>query len=192
MKRKYSQYIKKLFKEKFKKEFPNFKFWKSTRQQGLDYNFVDSTGENWKMISIQNDKDGNAFTVEVFWSEIEEPCLYESTLFSNMELETPLQLEDKIWKSVDRVRIRLSEFWMDDFGPWWAIDPTGKIMNSIEKHGYITSDVYFHFLSKDTFLSDAKDLTEEEIKQYVDHLVSNVIELLKKYAIPLFEYLDSK
>ena len=191
MKRKYSQYIKKLFKEKFKKEFPNFKFWKSTRQQGLDYNFVDSTGENWKMISIQNDKDGNAFTVEVFWSEIEEPYLYNDCTF-DMEFQIPLQLEDKTWKSLDKVRIQLSEFWTDGFDSWWAIDPTGKIMNSIEKHGYITSDVYFQFSSKDIFLSDAKDLTEEEIKQYVDPLVSNVIELLKKYAIPLFEYLDSK
>ena len=55
---------------------------------------------------------------------------------------------------------------------------------------HFTSTVYFQFFSKDTFLSDAKDLTEEEIKQYVDPLVSNGIELLKKYAIPLFEYLD--
>lgn len=192
MNRKYSQYIKKKLIEKFEKEFPNFKFWKSTKQQGLDYNFVDITDKSWKMISVQNDKNSNAFTIEIFWSKVQEQYLYESTLFSNMELEPPLQVDNEIWNILDRVRIRLSDFWVDDFDSWWAVDPTGKIIKSIQQHGFISSDTYFNFYSKDTFLSDKRDLTEEEFQEYIDPLIDNVIDLLKQYAMPLFERLNGK
>ncbi len=59
-------------------------------------------------------------------------------------------------------------------------DSTGNIINSIKTHGYITSDTYFKFYSEDTFLSDETKLKQDEYKKYIDPLIYNVLELLKK------------
>jgi len=142
------------------------------------------------MISIQNSHHDNAFMVEFFWSN-------DGTKFQNdlvdIWFEDDENVLDKIYsESHNSLRERLPIFYAREFESWWAIDPTGNIIKSIEKYGFITSDAYFQFDSEDTFLSDEKDLTEEEIKRYIDPLINNVIELLKKYIIPLFERLENK
>lgn len=190
MKHKYNQYIKKMFKHKFKEKFPDFKYWKSTKQQGLDYNFVNTDQNSWKMISIQNEKYDNAFSIEIFWSQKEEAVLYESTLFSNLEFDTPINLDDKQWLSLDRVRVRLVNFWAKDFETWWAIDTRGEILDSINRFGYITSEAYYNFLENSIDNFDQNELTNEQMSIYIDILVNNAIDMIGKYSIPFFDFLD--
>jgi len=190
MKKRYSKYIKSKLKEIIPKEFPCFVFLDEQKMYGLHYNFVCKDGDNLKMISIQNSHDENAFMVELFWSN-------DRTKFQNDLTHLWFEDDENVLaeicnESESSIRVGLPIFYARDLGSWWAIDSTGKIIKSIEEYGYITSDAYFQFYSEDTFLSDEKDLTEEEIKQYIDPLVFNVIELLKKYTIPLFECLSSK
>ena len=190
MKKEYSKYIKSKLKEIIPKEFPCFVFLDEQKKYGLHYNFLCNKGDNLKMISIQNSQDENAFMVELFWSNNGEKFQNDLTHFW---FENDENILEKICNEAgNSLRVELPIFYARDFGSWWAIDPTGKIRNSIEEHGFITSDAYFQFYSEDSFLSDEKDLSEEEIKKYIDPLIDNVIELLKKYAMPLFQCMDNK
>jgi hypothetical protein len=157
---------------------------------GLHYNFVCKNDKNLTMISIQNSHDENAFMVELFWSN-------DGTKFENSLTDVWVENNEDVLKkncneSGNSLRIRLSTFYAREFGSWWAIDPTGKIIESIEKYGFITSDAYFQFYSEDSFLSDETDLSEEEMTKYIDPLIHNVIEVLKKYGMVLFECLNNK
>lgn len=190
MKKKYSKYIKSKLIEIIPKEFPCFVFLDDQKKYGLDYNFVCKDGNILKMISVQNSHDENAFMVELFWSN-------DGTKFQNdlthFWLEDDENVLEKICnESGNSLRVGLPIFYARDFGAWWAIDPTGKIIKSIEEYGFITSDVYFQFYSEDSFLSDEKDLSEESFKEYIDPLIYNVVELLKKHAIPLFECISNR
>jgi len=189
MRKEYVQYIKKKLKKNIPDEFPCFKFADKKKDLGLDYNFV-CDDKNFKMISIQNSHDENSFTVELFWSKSSQRFHGDLTYIS---LENGNDILNLICKqSTNSLRIRLSIFYSHEFDSWWAIDPTGNIITSIKTHGYITSDAYFKFYSEDTFLSDDTQLKQDEYKRYIDPLIYNVLELLKKYAMPLFECLDSK
>jgi len=190
MKKQYSQYVKSKLKEMIPKEFPCFVFQENQNKYGLDYNFVCQDGDNFKMISIQNSHDENAFMIELFWSNNGTKFQNDLTYFWFEDNENILA---KICKESNKsLRVRLPIFYARDFESWWAIDPTGKIINSIKEYGFITSDAYFQFYSEDSFLSDNEDLSKEEFKEYIDPLIYNSVELLKRYAIPLFECVSDK
>jgi hypothetical protein len=189
MKKEYTKYIKSKLKEIIPKEFPCFVFLDKQQTYGLDYNFI-CNNNNIKMISIQNSHDENAFMVELFWSN--DGTKYQNDL-THFWLENNEDILKKICNETkDSLRIQLPIFYARDFGAWWAIDPTGKIVKSIEENGLITSDAYFRFYSEDTFVSDEKELSKEEFQEYIDPLIYNVVELLKKYALPLFECLENR
>jgi hypothetical protein len=190
MKKEYSKYIKSKLKEIIPTKFPCFVFWDQKTEYGLDYNFVCEDNNSLKTISIQNSHDENAFMVELFWSD-------DGTKFQNDLTHFLFEDDEDVLKKIcnetkGSLRIRLSVFYAHDFDSWWAIDPTGKIVKSIKENGFITSDAYFQFYSEDSFLSDEKKLSKEQFQHYIDPLVYNVIELLNKYAITLFECLDNK
>ena len=188
MRKEYSQYIKTKFKKIIPEKFPCYKYTDKQKDFGLDYNFV-CDDKSFKVISFQNSHDENAFTVELFWSNRDQRFQNDLT---HISLENSDDILNAFCKEpTNNLRIRLSIFYSHEFDSWWAIDPTGNILNSIETHGYITSDAYFKFYSEDTFLSDDTQLEEDEYETYIDPLVYNVIELLEKYAMPLFECLDN-
>ena len=190
MKKEYSQYIKLKLKKIVEKEFPDFIFLDDQKMYGLHYNFVCKDSDNFKMISIQNSHDENAFMVELFWSN--DGTKFQSDLTEFWFEDDENVLEKICSESENSLRVRLPIFYARDFGAWWAIDPTGKIIKSIERYGFITSDAYFQFYSEDTFLSDDINIHKDEYKKYIDPLIYNVIELLKKYGIPLFECVSNK
>ena len=187
MKRKYSQYIKKLFIQKMQEELPEFAFWKSTKEQGLDYNFVKHDQDSWKMISVQHHHNEDSFMIEIMWSKTEEPKLYESEY-----IEKPLSIETIMETKPAHLRIRLPDFWTESFDAWWVIDRRGQFIKSIDEKGLITEDLYYQFYSDvGAILEDGPELTEEEMKVYIDPLVANAIKMIQKYAIPLYEKLDT-
>ena len=192
MKQKYSKYIKKLFQDKFKEELPMFKPVKAQWFEWLfSYEFVISSKDSWKSIMIYHDDKDNSFDINLVWSTTKEPQQFRSTLVEH-NLFRPIEINAIKELNLNGVSIGLSDFWATDFCSVWAVDSTGKILKSIEENGYISSDVSFQFYSKDTFLSDKKELTMEEMEKFIDPLVDNAIEMIKQYAIPLFNALDNK
>lgn len=189
MKQEHSKYVKNLFIKKMKEEFPEYIFWKSSKSQGLDYNFVKKDENSWKMISVQHNKNEESFTIEIMWSKYKKAKLIENTLFSNININTPLKIEDDVWLSLDNIRIRLSNFWTESFDSWWVIDKKGDFLKSINDYSYITEDTYIHFCNYN-FSSDSDILNEKERKYFIDPLVDNSIDMIKKYAISLFERMD--
>jgi hypothetical protein len=190
MKKEYSRYIKNKFKQIIQKEFSCYKFIDKRKDFGLDYNFMQDDNKSFKMISIQNSHDENAFMTELFWSNSGQRFQNDLTHFRFENSDDVLSTICK--ESTNSLRIRLSIFHSHEFDSWWAIDPTGNIVDSIKIHGYITSDAYFKFYSEDTFLSDDTELEQGEYEKYIDPLVYNTVDLLKKYAMSLFECLDRK
>jgi len=190
MKKEYSQYIKLKLKKIMEKEFPDFIFLDDQKMYGLHYNFVCKDSDNFKMISIQNSHDENAFMVELFWSD--NGTKFQSDLTHFWFEDDENVLEKICSESKNSLRVRLPIFYTRDFEAWWAIDPTGKIITSIERYGFITSDAYFQFYSEDTFLSDDINIHKDEYKKYIDPLIDNATTLIRKYAIPLFACHDSK
>jgi hypothetical protein len=190
MKRKYSKYIKKLFQDKFKEELPMFKPVKAQWFEWLfSYEFVISSKDSWKSIMIYHDDKDNSFGINLVWSIAKEPQQFRSTLVEH-NLFGPIEINAIKELNLNEVSIGLADFWATDFSSGWAVDPTGKILKSIEKNGYITSDASFQFYSKDTFFSDEKELTMEEMKFFIDPLVDNAIKMIKQYGIPLFNALN--
>ena len=190
MRKEYSRYIKSKLKEIIPKEFPCFVFLNEQKKYGLDYNFICKDSNNFKMISIQNSHNDDSFMIELFWSNNGEKFQSEVSDFW-------FESEDDILniicnETTNTLRVRLNTFYTHEFGSWWAIDPTGKIIKSINTQGFITSEAYFQFYSEDSFLADETNLNEEEMRRYVDPLISNAVQMLKKYGIPLFECLDKK
>ncbi len=190
MKKEYSRYIKSRFKELIPKEFPCFKYSGHKEEFSLDYSFVCRERNCINVISVQNYHNEDSFMVELFWSK-------EGEKFQNDLAHFWFESNDDRLKKIcddvgSSVRVRLPIFFMDDLEPWWAIDPTGNIVESIRQNGYITSESYFKFMSEDSFYADEVILKKEEYSLYIDPLIDNVIDLLKKYAIPLFECLNGK
>ena len=190
MKKEYSRYINSMLKELIPNEFPCFKYVGRKKEFGLNYSFVCKKGDCINVISIQNYHNEDSFMVELFWSKDES--MFQNDL-THIWFEDD---KDRLKKICDEagspVRVRLPIFFMEEFEPWWAIDPTGNIIKSIKQNGYITSESYFKFMSEDSFYEDEVTLKKEEYGLYIDPLIDNVIDLLKKYAIPLFECLNGK
>jgi len=108
------------------------------------------------------------------------------------QLERPLSIEYTDNLSIDRISIELSDFWATDFDVGWAVDPTRKTLQALSAKGYISSDDFFQFYTKDTFTSDGIELNENQFEEFIDPLVENAINMIKKYAIPFFNSLDEK
>jgi hypothetical protein len=190
MKKEYARYIKSKLKELIPKEFPCFKFSEGMEDIGLDYNFICKDGRNINMISIQNSHDENAFMIELFWSNDGSKFQNDLTYFWFDGDENIL--EEICSKSENSIRIGLPIFYSRDLESWWAIDPTGKIVESIKKNGFITSDAYSRFYAEDTFFSDENQISKNEYEKYIDPLINNAVELIKRYAVPLFKCLNNK
>ncbi len=188
MKKAYGNYIESQLKQIIPTKFPCFKYLKKQKNYGLDYNFICEDKQSIKMISIKNSHDENAFMIEVFWS-------IDGSKFQNDRTHIWFEDDDDILEIIcdtdgKSLRIGLPVFYAFEFESWWAIDPTGGIIKSIQKNGFISADAYSKFYSEDTFTSDESNLSEEEMKIYIVPLIDNAVNMIKKYAIPLFECRD--
>jgi len=188
MKKKYGQYIKRKIKSDFKKEFPEFQF---QNQKHSCYQFVKKIGKGWNVIKVCHEEN-DCFSIGLMWSPKEEEEEIQNVVLVYLELMRPYNINQLINYELKKVSITLADFWADDFDSRWAVDQSGKILECIKQNGYITSDAYYEFFSHGIDRFDEPELPEEQYSIYIDPLIDNAVEMIKKYALPLFEAFEKK
>jgi len=186
----YSRYIKKEFKRKFSNEFLEWELIKTKWFPG-SISYFQKNSKSWKCIELIFSPKDNSFEIILIWSQKEELEFFRSSLLE-YNLWRPVSFQDFDKIVPNKIMIGLASFWEKEFDSAWAIDPTQKIIYSIKEHGYVTSDIYAKFSLVDTFKSDKITILENEYSIYIDPLIDNSIDMITKYAIPFFDYLDSK